>query len=155
MEPQKLDKLALIRAAEAIFKSEYPDNRPALGASLGKTMNLNEGENINWTTQPQTENSGKTIKEQSPDAEDATTNRVVADGPHRAEEDLREAPELSDSHSAAGTGKTMIGRTLSIRPLSGVTEIWKEAERRLVVTRSHFVLVIGDSRYLLALCTGH
>jgi hypothetical protein len=44
--------------------------------------------------------------------------------------------------------RTSIIRTLSIKPRRNVGEIWEEAEKKLGAKRTHFLLVIGGSRYL-------
>jgi hypothetical protein len=57
---------------------------------------------------------------------------------------------FSSSQTAPGAclGKTMPLRTLSLKPLTEVSEIWNEAERRLKADRSHFSLVFNGSQYL-------
>jgi hypothetical protein len=85
----------------------------------------------------------KTIKEQSPGNEDATTARVAAYCPQSAEGDLKEVPGQADTHQAPGAslGKTTPGRTLSLKAMTDVEEIWKAAEERLGTNRGHFALV--------------
>jgi ubiquitin len=69
--------------------------------------------------------------------------------PKRALISAVEAIFKSEYPEASGVclGKTMI-RTLSIKRMRNVSEIWTEAEKRLGANRSHFSLITGGSRYL-------
>jgi hypothetical protein len=57
---------------------------------------------------------------------------------------------FSTSQTASGAclGKTTPLRTLSLKPLTDLSEIWKEAELRLKTDRSNFSLVFNGSGYL-------
>jgi hypothetical protein len=74
--------------------------------------------------------------------------------PHQISDEIapfskRPLPEPSFSTATgACPGKTTPMRTLSLKPLTEIAEIWNEAERRLGVSRSHFSLKPPRSSYL-------
>jgi hypothetical protein len=74
-------------------------------------------------------------------------NQHQQGGPHQCQVDVR---RFSPSQKASGAslGRTMPLRTLSLKPITDITEIWNEAERRLETDRSNFSLVYEGSHYL-------
>jgi hypothetical protein len=69
------------------------------------------------------------------------------EGFHQCQVDVQ-GFSLPQEATGASLGRTMPLRSLSLKPLTDVSEIWNEAERRLKTSRSNFSLVYEGSHYL-------
>jgi hypothetical protein len=83
----------------------------------------------------------------SQSAPGACLGKTMLGGLHQCQVDVQRF-SLPQKATGASLGRTMPLRTLSLKPLTDVSEIWNEAERRLKTNRSNFSLVYEGSHYL-------